>query len=74
MFTVGTFKRPELDELFDEDLEIDIVKNWSDLEKEFIAEGLISGGLFSCLVLNKEYQNNTYQWCRKYSHSHTKYQ
>ena len=33
MFTVGTFKRPELDELFDEDLEIDIVKNWSDLEK-----------------------------------------
>ena len=51
-FTVSTFKRPGLDDITEEDLEIDIVQSWTDLEKEFIAEGLISGGSnVSCTII-----------------------
>ncbi|XP_055024533.2 uncharacterized protein [Misgurnus anguillicaudatus] len=40
---LGTFKRPDADSISDNDLEIDIAKSWSDLDKSQIAEGLISG-------------------------------
>lgn len=40
---VGTFKRPDLVDISDKDLENDIMKAWSDLDKSVIAESLISG-------------------------------
>ncbi|XP_067307544.1 uncharacterized protein [Pseudorasbora parva] len=40
---LGTFKRPDPDTLSEKDLQVDIVKSWSDLNKSQIAEGLISG-------------------------------
>lgn len=53
-FPVGTFKRPDPDTISDEDLQIDIVKAWSDLDKSIIAEGLISGMyVFAGLIVSK---------------------
>ncbi|XP_033970117.1 uncharacterized protein LOC117469770 [Trematomus bernacchii] len=40
---LGTFKRPDPDTISESDLEVDIVKAWSELDKSHIAEGLISG-------------------------------
>ncbi|XP_077936579.1 uncharacterized protein LOC144383347 [Gasterosteus aculeatus] len=40
---LGTFKRPDPDTIADKDLQVDIVKVWSDLDRSQIAEGLISG-------------------------------
>ncbi|KAI4796434.1 hypothetical protein KUCAC02_026986 [Chaenocephalus aceratus] len=40
---LGTFKRPDPDTISESDLEVDIVKAWSELEKSLVAEGLISG-------------------------------
>uniref|UniRef100_A0A8P4FW34 Ubiquitin-like protease family profile domain-containing protein n=1 Tax=Dicentrarchus labrax TaxID=13489 RepID=A0A8P4FW34_DICLA len=38
-----TFKRPDPDTISDKDLQVDIVKAWTDLDRSLIAEGLISG-------------------------------
>ena len=43
LFAVGTFTRPDLGEITDKDLNIDIVTTWAKLEKELIAEGCTSG-------------------------------
>ena len=44
---VGTFKRPDPDTITEKDLEVDIVKAWSDLDRTLVAEGLVSGWNFS---------------------------
>ena len=43
LFAVGTFTQPDLGEITDKDLNIDIVTTWAKLEKELIAEGFTSG-------------------------------
>ncbi|XP_030581204.1 uncharacterized protein LOC115777435 [Archocentrus centrarchus] len=40
---IGTFKRPDPNTISDKDLEVDIIKAWTDLDKSLIAEGLIQG-------------------------------
>lgn len=50
-FQVGTFKRPDPDTISDRDLEVDIIKAWTDLDKSLIAEGLIQGLSLSVRVL-----------------------
>uniref|UniRef100_A0A096MFA4 HMG domain-containing protein n=1 Tax=Poecilia formosa TaxID=48698 RepID=A0A096MFA4_POEFO len=40
---LGIFKRPNPDDISDKELEVDIVKAWSDVDKSIIADALISG-------------------------------
>ncbi|ROJ64739.1 hypothetical protein DPX16_3761 [Anabarilius grahami] len=49
---VGTFKRPDPDTISEKDLQVDIVKSWSDLNKSQIAEGLISALDYIVTLIN----------------------
>lgn len=42
-FAVGMFKRPDPENVTEDDLQVDIVKAWDDLDKSQIAEGLVTG-------------------------------
>lgn len=55
---VGTFKRPDPETISEKDLEVDIVKAWSDLDRSLIAEGLISGLDFFNAVDNQNVEKN----------------
>jgi hypothetical protein len=51
--TVETFKRPNLEEITDEDLQMNIKTTWCKQEKEMIAEGFTAGwfSLLNCILL-----------------------
>lgn len=54
---VGTFKRPAPDIITEKDLETDIEKSWSELDKFVIAEGLLSGTMANPYFTSMHHSN-----------------
>ena len=56
---VGTFKRPDPETMSEKDMEVDVVKAWSDQDRSMIAEGIISGLYYT--ELSVCYTNNIFE-------------